>query len=178
MKSLLSFAFLLVFCVSVSAQGFGIRAGANVANLTGDIEDNASIVSWQFGGFFDLGLTETTDLNIAALYSKKGAKDENSDMTNDLSYLEIPVLLRFEVIPPLFLQGGVYGSYLLGADFGDQDVKEFFSNGDYGIQFGAGIALSQLRFDARYSYGLSDINDISVESVRNSVITIGAELSF
>ncbi len=177
MKILVTFIFTLFLTIPLFSQSFGARIGANVANLTGDDIEGASIVSWQFGGFINIGLSENVDLNIAGLYSKKGAKDEMNDEVLDLSYLDIPIMLRFNV-SALFLQAGAYGSFLLGADSAGVDIKDFLKGGDYGVHFGVGIRLDNIVIDGRYSFGMANINDISAESIKNSVITFGVEYGF
>ena len=170
----LAFVFL---SLTVFSQSFGLRAGVNVANLAGDVEDNAAIIAYQAGAFVDFSLGSVTDLNIALLYSKKGARNEIEDVNANLHYLEIPVLFRF-TIGAIFLEVGPYGSYALSADVDGMNIKDIINNGDYGLIFGAGVIIGKFRFDARYSFGMANISELDLEEIKNSVITFGAEFKF
>ena len=178
MKKLLLISCLFFFALGINAQSFGARVGANVANLTGDIEENATILSWQFGGFAEFNVFGSTDLNIAVLYSKKGASQDGGPGDLKLSYIDIPIMLRFNILPAIFLQGGAYGSFMTSAFDGDNDVKEIFNSGDFGVQFGAGLKLDNITLDARYSIGMSDIENTEFSDIKNSVLTIGVEYAF
>ena len=178
MKKLLLISSLFLFALGMNAQSFGARVGANVANLTGDIDENATILSWQFGGYIDFNVFGSTDLNIAVLYSKKGAEHDGGSGNIKLSYIDIPVMLRFNILPSIFLQGGAYGSFMTSAFNGDNDVKDIYNSGDFGIQFGAGLKLDNITIDARYSIGISDIAETELTDIKNSVLTIGLEYGF
>jgi hypothetical protein len=175
-KSILLILFLFISLSSYS-QSFGLRAGINVANLSGEIEGNSSIVAYQAGVFVDIGVGPIGDLNIALLYSKKGTKDDVDDITANIHYLELPVLLRFN-IAIAFVEIGPYGSYVLSASTDGEDIKELLKSGDYGLIFGGGVNLGNIRLDARYSVGFADIDDLGINEIKNSVITLGAEFKF
>ena len=108
---------------------------------------------------------------------KKGAKNDNSDVDFNIHYLEVPILLRYN-ITLLFIELGGYGSYTLSADFDGEDISEFIKNGDYGLIFGAGITLGNIGIDARYSLGLANISSFDFDNIKNSTITLGVEFTF
>ncbi|NNE25643.1 MAG: PorT family protein [Saprospiraceae bacterium] len=178
MKKLILISSFFLFALGLNAQSFGARVGANVANLTGDVEENATILSWQFGGYLEFNVFGSTDLNIGVLYSKKGASQENGPEELKLSYIDIPIMLRFGILPSVFAQGGVYGSFMTSAFNGDNDVSDIYNSGDFGVQFGAGVKLSNITIDARYSIGMSDIEGTEFADIKNSVLTIGLEYGF
>lgn len=178
MKTIGSILLLSFFVLSgIQAQSFGARAGANLAKITDDTEENGTIFAWQIGPFLDFKITDALDLNIAALYARKGTKDELDEQTANTDYLEFPALVRY-YFDPIFIQAGAYAAYLLSADIDGQDIKEILKDGDFGVILGAGVKLGNIRLDARYSLGLANISDFEESDLKNAVLTLGAEISF
>ena len=171
-------AILLCFIsLSSHAQSFGLRAGANVANLLVDDQENTSILGYQVGPFVQVGLGPISDINIALLYTLKGTKDEMNQEEAKIHYLELPVLFRYK-LAFAFLEFGPYGSYVVSADVEGIDIKDLIKNGDYGLILGAGAGFGNIRADIRYSFGLADIDDLGINEIKNSVLTLGLEFSF
>ncbi|RDV14170.1 PorT family protein [Pontibacter diazotrophicus] len=130
MKKLLSlFVFALVSLTAAQAQsGFGIRGGANLSNLEGDLR-NESLYENKFG--FHAGVT----LNIPVLdnffsiqpellYSNKGFKNSDEEYTNNLNqtlrrtgkvnydYIDLPIFAKIKA-GPIYFEAGPQASYLL-----------------------------------------------------------------
>lgn len=64
-----------------------------------------------------------------------------------------------------------------------EDIKEFFSTVDFGVNFGAGYQLEQgIFFDARYNLGLSNTDDSEFSdsdfAVKNAVFQISVGYKF
>jgi hypothetical protein len=185
---------LLVNSFSSKAQGnsaFGFKAGINFSGLEG-VEENERKNNFTAGLFLvcnrwgHLGLT--TDL----VYSGKGAEfetdpyGEGSDATKNsltLHYIEMPVLLTCFFMRP---SDAVRPKLMIGPSFagliGTQQTGTYraaYSNFDLGAVLGAGLNIRcgddcWLNLDARYTYGLLDINDAPGDiSNRNLGITAG-----
>lgn len=131
-KIILIALLLLAFSSAVFAQGIiakGVKAGLNIATLTGDdIEDAKSKTGFAFGGFVTYEVNEMFFLQPELLFTMKGAKfeDEYTEEEDDyvyyekyegswnLNYLEIPVLAKFN-IP---MEGNIKPNVFLGPSLG------------------------------------------------------------
>ena len=73
---------------------FGLKGGLNVANITGDIEDNSSKVGFHVGGFAEIKVSEKFSVQPELLFSTQGTKFdfEGTNVNFNLSYLNIPIM--------------------------------------------------------------------------------------
>ena len=185
-KLTLILAVLLLATPLVQATEFGVTGGLNMANMTGDYDDNKSMIAFGGGTYARLSLVPQFSIQAEVLYMQKGTKWDDGDEKLTLSYLEVPVLLMFNVptpgpVSPKFFAGPYFG-YLLDAkdDFeGEElDVKEAFKDFDIGVVLGAGVDLKvgpsgKVFFNGRYSRGMSNVNDILPDmfSVKHGVLS-------
>ncbi len=190
---MLSLAAILVasFASVSSAQvgPIGIKAGMNMADITGDAENTDMKAGLVVGAFAELNLG-MVNIQPELLYSMKGAKSD--DISNEYNYFEIPVLVKYKLPLPGKLTPSVYAgpvfSLLLSAESDGNDIKDQLKNNDIGIIIGAGINMDMssyvLTFDARYNMGLSDINNLddalpgSEDEFKNSTIMLMAGIGF
>jgi len=200
MKKLLFVTLVMLVAVSVSSLAqtkFGLKAGVNIANYGGDAEGTDARIAPYFGGFANFAISEKLSFQPELLYSMKGAKSsykdewEEEETTDKLSYLDIPLMLKYNVAGGLNLQAGPQVGLLLGAkqkneyksDEGsgsvEMDVKEYMKKIEFGLGFGLGYDFGAFGIDARYNLGLSNIYD-SEEDVKitNNVIQIGVSYKF
>lgn len=136
---------------------WGLKAGVNLSNISSDVDDNFS----NYTGFQVGPITEFTvpilglGFDAAFLYSQRGFKAD--DEKTRLSYLEIPVNLKYKLvildILGAYATVGPYFSYKIsGSDTAD-DWKDFQT----GLNFGLGAEiLSKLQVGVTYQLGLSD----------------------
>ncbi|CAM4115657.1 porin family protein [Flavobacterium sinopsychrotolerans] len=155
---------------------FGVKGGLNVANLSGDIEDNSSKVGFHVGGFVEIKVSDKFSVQPELLFSTQGTKLEESgtnysyESNLNLSYLNIPVMAKYYVAEGFSLEAGPQIGFLTTAksDFtatesgitvsGDEDVKDEFESIDFGFNFGAGYDFTEnLSAGLRYNLGLSNI---------------------
>lgn len=170
-----------------------ITAGANFAKIAGDNSDSDNRIGFVGG----VGLVKPIAPNWAIqpelTYSMKGGEgsDATDKTTVKLSYLEIPVLLRydfttsggarpfFQAGPALAFKlgcsvevesGGVSGSADCDAAPGGDNVKSF----DLGAMLGAGVGFKRMNHvisvGLRYNFGLIEIADNS--HTKNRVLSI------
>jgi hypothetical protein len=168
MKKLLVLVFVLSSVVMVQAQvqvALGLKAGVNVSKLNTDEVESSSITAFHGGAF---GLFKFTAIGIQPelLFSQQGSKieDINTGDTEDLklSYMTIPVMLKFYLPGGFNLQAGPQFGFLNSAEFDGDNVKDSFKSSD--ITANVGIAWDApfgLVLDARYNIGLSDVGDDS-----------------
>lgn len=171
--TLLILVFLVAPLVAFSqGVGIGVKAGANFSNVNWDEPDISpeSVTNFHFGGYLNLNLSDKFGITPEVLYSSQGS--EIDGMKLDMTYIAIPVMLRFKPINFLFLEAGPQFSFLTNAemsfDGNVEDIKDQLKGNDFGLGFGAGVNLP-LGFNvgARYVLGFSNINDISEESIEN-----------
>lgn len=103
------------------------------------------------------------------LYVQKGVEFDGSPSSSSnapqLSYIEVPVLLKLTIPTPgvhPMIYAGPSVMFRLTCSFAGVDCKSQFSSTDYGAVFGGGIRIGGdhgLTLEGRYTWGLKDIND-------------------
>ena len=152
---ILSLIILTIFGAEAQKARLGLKGGANFANL--DRANNPdSKTGFHLGAYAEFGAGGIS-IQPEILFSTKGAKDF------DLSYVEIPVLLKKSFAKVLNIHLGPQFGFLTKADGIDGDIKDTFKGSDISAVFGAGVDLpGGLNAGARYVLGLNDINDDSL----------------
>jgi hypothetical protein len=113
MKKLAALVFSTLLVVALGSPAFaqgisvGAKAGVNVAKFGGDIEGVDSRTSFAAGGALGLDLLPIFGIEVNALFSQKGTKDQETvdtgaglttvEATFKLNYLEVPVLATVNV---------------------------------------------------------------------------------
>jgi hypothetical protein len=197
----LVFAFVLVNAQNTDII-FGAKAGLNLASISGDdTDDFDSRTSFHAGAMAEFKISEKFSFQPELLYSGQGAKFENSESGEfgsfseeveiNLDYLNIPLMAKYYITEGFSLEAGPQVGFLLSAkekyeynerfgdetfsESGEEDIKDFVKNVDFGLSFGLGYKLQNgLNFSARYYLGLSDINDF--EESRDVEFRDSAEL--
>lgn len=142
----------------------GLKAGVNVAKLNNDDLESSSITAFH-GGAFALFKFTAIGIQPELLFSQQGSKVE--DISGDpqdlkMSYMTIPVMVKFYLPGGFNLQAGPQFGFLNSAEFDGTDVKDSFKNSDMSLNLGAAWdAPFGLVLDARYNIGLSDVSDDS-----------------
>jgi opacity protein-like surface antigen len=179
---------------------FGVKGGLNVANISGDIEDNSSKVGFHVGGFVEIKVSDKFSVQPELLFSTQGAQREYSEDFGgtvvsinekiNLSYLNIPVMAKYYVAEGFSLEAGPQIGFLTSAKYkfeaeGEEeevDGKDDFESVDFGLNFGAGYDFTEnLSAGLRYNLGLSNIvktdagND---NKFQNSVLSVSLGYKF
>ena len=186
----------------------GVKAGVNLASFRGefaDIADTKMKTGFVGGPFVAFGFAPDLAIQVEGLFSMKGAKivSERTDTEGNLlgtfdtfvnlSYLEVPVLLRgtllrTAVVQPMYYLGPTIGFSLGGMAQSDaprsldQDLTNLKAV-DFGLALGAGVGFKlggqRLLTEFRYTMGLGDIYDLedNLESI-NDVFSFTAGLAF
>tara|TARA_R110000868_G_scaffold21640_3_gene89706 strand:+ start:9401 stop:9991 length:591 start_codon:yes stop_codon:yes gene_type:complete len=144
--------------------GFGIKGGLNYG-ANGDYFDSAEQayknpdgnVGYHLGVFGKLG--DKIYFRPELVYTKTKSDYENNSL--DMSKLDAPLLVGFNVIGPLNVFAGPALQYILDTDYSGVtfgDVKNEFS---VGLNIGAGVNIGNLGIDLRYERGFSE-NEVTV----------------
>lgn len=163
---------------------FGAKGGFNFSSLHGsDIEGANTLVNFNAGVFAKLPLPGRLSLQPELVYSVQGAKFNNPDESHHVNYLNIPVLLRCAVGSGFAIYTGPQVGFLLSAHVKSNgnsiNEKDFFKSADFDWAVGLAyrIPSTDLGIDARYNFGLANIentdNTNSKGSVRNGVFQLG-----
>jgi hypothetical protein len=192
MKRLLVVMIVLAcFSGSALAEGmtYGIKAGVNLADFSGDIEHNERKLGFSGGLFLNYAFTEIFSVQPELLFMMRGTKHEQLENTAyHLTYFEVPVLVKLSLptgaafLPHAFV-GPSFG-FLIDAteEYAniENDIKDYINSVDYGMVIGTGfdymIGAGRLLFDARYSFSLANIleeeENEDDDELKNSGITI------
>jgi hypothetical protein len=154
---------------------FGIKAGGNMANVTGaDVHDIAGVlknrVGFVGGIFLAFNLGPVVTIQWEALYTMKGATYEYTDLVDPYTeklygdYIEVPLLLKLKIPLPV-IQPFVFAGPSVGFKLSEKHelngvplTESLFKNNDYGAIFGAGLNLGKsFMLDVRYSLGLQKV---------------------
>jgi hypothetical protein len=162
-KLLYVFAAFLCFILITPNQAdaqLGIRAGVNMANISGDMTDGLeSNLGFHFGIDYEKAIGESLTFRPGLLYSGKGTKFDVIDEAANLSYLEIPLDLVFPLGGGLAVNAGPYLGFLMSAKQGDVDFKEDINTLDFGLNLGLGYDVDPFTIGLGYGLGLTNIND-------------------
>ncbi len=182
MKKLI-FLTIAVFIISVSniqAQGFhlGIKAGTNVAEMTGRSFDEGFQWNFMAGAFAELNFSHHWGIQPELLFSQTTTQtasdfdDVYEEGINSrgvkLNYLTIPILLTYKLpVEIISLQAGPqFGILMNTSDNITTNAGNAFKSGEFSMVLGAQVNLGGFKGGARYIYGFTNVADISsIESV-------------
>ncbi|PAM94075.1 hypothetical protein B4N84_13410 [Flavobacterium sp. IR1] len=184
-KILLAAVLFMATSATIQAQllKFGVKAGVNFANQTGDASfggisvDKEGITSYHVGAVAEIKLLEKFAIQPELLYSTQGAsyKSAGQEFKNELGYLSIPVMAKIYLTKSFSVEAGPQASFLL-SEKNDFDVKnaETF---DFGLNFGLGLKITESIFvQGRYGIGLTEASKNA--DVKNSVFQLSAGFLF
>jgi hypothetical protein len=170
---------LLSLPVLASAQeiSYGIKGGFNTANLKVSFDDvdvtGDRRTGLLLGAFVARDFNPNVGIQVEGLFTQKGsefAAETNlfdDDASLKLNYIEFPVLARVNVPAAAttvrLLAGPTFGFKVsqsvdvgnVELDADEVPLKSF----DLGFALGGAVEIRQFVIDARYTWGLTDIND-------------------
>ena len=181
-----AFAAMLVLPQTAAAGvKFGLKGGANIANVngnfTGELSNWKSTVGFCAGIFLELNLGRILTIQPEMLYTVKGADSGTGKLKFD--YLEIPVLLKIRIptgsVHPFVFAGPAFG-FSLKAVIDGIEIHDM-PTADYGAVLGGGLQLGRsIHIDARYTMGLQKlaIPDLDTIDLKNGVLSATIGLAF
>ncbi|OCK42303.1 hypothetical protein BA195_11820 [Tenacibaculum soleae] len=194
MKKVLLVITIITAGFTVNAQDvkFGVKAGLNIANVSGEgIENNDARTSFHVGAVAEIEISEKFTIQPELVYSAQGAKtkEDNVDVTMKLDYLNVPVMAKYYVAESFSLEVGPQIGFLLsakakaeqGGQSQEADIKDEakIKSVDFGLNFGAGYKLENgLNFGVRYNLGLSKVSDIPDSTGKNGTFQVSVGYFF
>jgi len=171
MKILLTIL-ICVFSINVHAQNFGggIILGLSTSQVSGDNLGGFNKAGLLAGGFIDLQLSKTLKGQMEMTFIQKGSNNpnmnENSYSDISLSYVEIPLLLKYQQSRTIAIEGGIETAFLISASDNDiygqissNSTKEFNTT-DISIFIGINYSInSKLILNSRISNSIIPIRD-------------------
>jgi hypothetical protein len=156
---------------------FGLKAGGNMANITGAYAQDLNTtlknkVGFVGGVFLAFNMGSVFTLQLEVLYTMKGSNMSYTDVGTTYieklygNYIEIPLLFKFRIPTPLvspFVFAGPAVGFKLSEKLTENgtDVpldQALLKNNDYGAIFGGGVNIgSHFQLDVRYSMGLQKV---------------------
>ncbi|MCQ2053914.1 MAG: PorT family protein [Fibrobacter sp.] len=177
MKKILFIAVIAFAAVQSFAVGLGLRDALIIGGLTGDADDFAGTGDvFTFEMLFPINDVVAIHPAVGFEYASYDASYEEYDgwytrsATSYLAYIDMsmPVMVRFNITPGLFAEGGVniglnlftiswyeYGNY-----DSDAEIVDEANSLNVDLAFGAGYVFGfGLGIDGRFTYGLTNIID-------------------
>lgn len=175
---------LVAFSTSALAQQevkFGPKAGVNFATLNGkDAKEADMQVGFHIGAFAEIKFNEQFAIQPEILYSTQGAQTKGTIQVMGVtanfeggiksSYINVPIMAKYYVIPSVAIEAGPYVGFLMKAEAESnisamgasqelkQDIKDASNTVDFGVGVGASFNLDNGFFvGARYNLGLTKI---------------------
>jgi hypothetical protein len=188
--SLLAIISLLLVSITTSAQQeyfeYGFKGGLNLSNISGDEVSNYDTrTSMNIGGYGLYKILPKLGIQAELLYSEQGFSerfnseevdiDEIKSLTR-MQYINLPVLVSYNLIEQLWIEGGVQVGYLVNAE--EEEEKRFIDGSgqlisetetidqtsryeslELGLLIGLRYKLSQnFMVQARYEKSINDID--------------------
>jgi len=205
-KIILSSLFVLAVSLTYAQKAeFGIKGGLNSSNFSGDTDgtDFKSRFGFNLGVFAAIKLSEKITLQPEILFSTQGAEAENieafvddmlftGDVKFNLSYINVPVMIKYYVVDKFNLEAGPQIGFLTSAKTStkldgysqtfDEEAKKYFESVDFGLNFGAGYDFTKnVSAGVRYNLGLSNILKTELgdnSESQNSVFSLSVGYKF
>lgn len=167
-------AFGLLALTTVEAQKIGVRAGANMATITGkDVSGVKPMTSFYAGVYKEFAVVpELFFIQPELQYSMQGYKANDTNYT--IGYLQLPVMARVYMLKTISLEAGPQIGYKVNDNLENNDNLNSFDAsvaGGLGFNFPMGLSLS-----ARYVHGLTNI--FKDTDAKHQVIQLGASFKF
>lgn len=181
-------------------SGIGVVGGFVSANITSELPPAGTMYSAKsgFAGGLSLTIGSATGVSVApeALYVLKGTSVTGTVGTTTYtgsvkaSYVEVPLLFRVALgggSTHFYVTGGPQISFEMTCkseivtlqpekDCNDPAAPTSgIKSTDYGVMFGAGVAMGRLTASARYDLGLANINrdaTVGADKVKNKTIFV------
>ncbi|MFV8364189.1 porin family protein [Flavobacterium sp. ZT3P35] len=182
---------------------FGVKGGLNLATFSGDTDglDLKSKAGLNVGGFVEVKLSDKLALQPELLFSMQGTNidefefsDGNQTFVVDasikMSYINVPIMLKYYAAEKFNLEVGPQVGFLLSAktvakangNEAEDDVKDSFESVDFGLNFGLGYDFTKnIAAGARYNVGLANIGKTEPgddSKITNSVFSLSLAYKF
>ena len=164
--ALLAFAF-----TNAQEVKYGVKFGGNLSNLRVNVDNMGTVVfksnvGFQAGGFAEVKVADKFSVQPEALFSYESSEVSGVDF--NLSYINVPVMVKFYASEKINLQVGPQIGFIVGAkakmDGQTEDIKDSLKTTNFGLNFGLGYNLTEkVLVDLRYNVGLTEISENGFE---------------
>lgn len=186
---LLALVAMAGFAVQAQSTDIGLKGGINLATWSnnGSGAAYANRLGFNGGLFAQVHVTPQFAVQPEVVYSSQGTKYTISGQEHDLklNYVNIPVMLQAMVGRGFYAEAGPQIGFLTGtADkVGDVETGYFttndFKKNDVALGVGLGYSgASALGIGARYNFGLTNINNVGSNKIKNNVLQVGLTYKF
>lgn len=148
--------------------GYGVKAGLNISNQSTPNDDSGyeinNIVRYNAGGYCYYLFNKYVAVQPELLVSGKGVhwKDFYDDMKDLLTYLDIPLIIKYQPVKYVNIQAGPQVGLRLRAmqknmKTGEKtNINDYYNFFDYGLAVGVeGNLPNHINLTVRYVFGLS-----------------------
>lgn len=174
----------LMISGSAMAQhnNFGIKGGLNAYSIYNDNDaDSDTKIGFHLGLISHIHLGNQFALQPELIYSTQGAQYEiggNTEKLN-LNYVNVPLMFQYMFDNGFRMQAGPQLGFLVSAkteiENNTTDVKDYFK--PFELAFGIGVSYvhppTGFGVDARYNFGLNNINDTGTVNSYNRGLQVG-----
>lgn len=185
-KSIISFLCIFLTC-SIQAQNFGggIVLGISSSQVSGDNLSGFNKAGLLIGVFTNKSISDVLGFQMEMTYIQKGSNNPNiHDYENrnylkediSTSYIEIPLLLQYDQIKKIKIEGGALIGYLIDGYYNDSngrilnynDINPFI-NYDIGLLLGINYKYSKnISLNIRLANSILPIGTEDYETTYNS----------
>ena len=173
MKKKFAILFFCGFLISnIQAQNFGggIILGLSTSQVSGDHLGGFNKAGLLAGGFVNLQLNNTLKSQMEMTFIQKGSNNpkmnENEITDISLSYVEVPLLLKYQQSETISIEGGLETAFLITSSDNDiygkltnNKTREFKAT-DIGVFIGVDYSISpKLILNSRISNSILPIRD-------------------
>lgn len=191
MKQLSLLALLVATTFAVQAQNvdFGLKGGLNLATWSnnGNGAGYSNRAGFNAGLFGQVRLGPQFAIQPEVLYSSQGTKYTvgNTEHNLALNYVNIPVMLQALVGRGFYAEAGPQIGFLTSVTDKVNDVETgYFNSADFkksDVALGVGLGytgMAGVGLDARYNFGLTNINNAGSNNIKNNVLQIDLTYKF
>lgn len=175
-------AIMIMGTATAQHNNFGIKGGLNVYSIYSD--NNAptdSKVGFHLGLISHIHLANQFALQPELIFSTQGAQSTNNGITTklNLNYVNVPLLFQYMYDNGFRLQAGPQLGFLVNAKSETNNTSTDVKNNLKGFEVAFGIGASYVHpptgfgVDARYNFGLNNINDSSSVNSYNRGLQVG-----
>ena len=185
---------IVLLMASIQMKGqevrFGLKGGMSYSNGSKGDYDSQTITSFHVGGIMEALYDNNIAIQPEIVFSNQGFSyiDEDIDSNLKLTYINIPIMIKYYLFKGISIEAGPQIGYLNTAKLEtksnegseSQNVKEGLRDNDLSLNLGFGLQLKNgFNLNARYCYGLTNIiNQLSDQQFKNRVFQLSVGYFF
>ena len=154
---------------------FGVKGGFNLSNMYSENADDENILyGFNAGVYTKFPLSDMISVQPELYYTTKGSELEynnafiNGSSKLRLDYIQLPVMVKFNIGEHFNVHAGPYAAFLVGANVKSENDQDFFEvdedldtddfeKFEFGLGAGVEFAFDPLTVGLRYDYGLTTV---------------------